>query len=143
MIDRHSDNILVKTDGTLFNIDFAYILGERIAGLDASKIAIPKKFEYLLGKKFKKFVDIVCDAFLELRRNYVQLMDYARIVFAFMNKMEDNEKYFRQAFMLHKSEEEAVQHVRMRFEKASSNVKTKLKNVLHSVAVRRTSNRMN
>ena len=30
--DRHHDNILICNDGKLFNIDFAYILGEKLSG---------------------------------------------------------------------------------------------------------------
>eukprot|EP01083_Nonionella_stella_P057600 151137_1 len=48
--DRHHDNILVRDDGTLFNIDFSHILGERLGGLDASTIAIPHKFVKVLGE---------------------------------------------------------------------------------------------
>ena len=47
-------------NGTIFNIDFAYILGEKLTGLDASKIAIDKKFVKILGdKKWNEFLELV------------------------------------------------------------------------------------
>eukprot|EP01084_Bolivina_argentea_P026842 49912_1 len=135
--DRHHDNILVRNDGTLFNIDMAYILGEKLTGLDASKIAIPTKFVKVLGnERWNKFLEIVVICFNVLRNNYVQLLDYSRIVFAFMKTTDENEKYLKQSLFIDLEEKEALKKIKALFVKAPSQIKTKMKNVIHSLAVK-------
>ena len=99
--DRHHDNILVTDDGSVFHIDFAYILGETITGLDAALIAISPNFVKALGDlNWQVFLDISVLCYKILRANYVQLLDYARVVFAFMHRAELNESYLKQSLML-------------------------------------------
>ena len=138
MRDRHHDNILVTTDGRLFNIDFAYILGEKLGGLDAAKIAIPKKFVKVLGQdKWTKFVEIAVMCYSILRRNYLELLDFSRVVFAFMNAQDENDKYIEKSLSMNLSDTEALQEIRSKLEKAPSLWKTKMKNAIHSIAVKR------
>merc|ERR1719397_1056245 len=111
--DRHHDNILVTNDGRLFNIDFAYILGEKLGGLDAAKIAIPEKFVKVLGQdKWTKFVEIAVICYSVLRRNYLELLDFSRLLFAFMNATEENDKYIEKSLSIHMEEAEALQDIR-------------------------------
>ena len=64
--DRHHDNILIEIkNSNLFHIDFAYILGEKVTGIDTSKIAIPNNFVKILGNdKWMEFIDMVCKCFI-------------------------------------------------------------------------------
>ena len=133
------DNILVCSDGRLFNIDFSHILGEKLGGfnIDAAKIAIPQKFVKVLGNDdWNKMVDIAVLCFNVLRANYVYLLDFARIAFAFMKSEEENEKYLKHSLMIDMEDNEATKKIRTLFNKAPSRASTKLKNALHSLAVR-------
>eukprot|EP00483_Globobulimina_turgida_P011626 UN11648 len=116
--DRHHDNILVCNDGTLFNIDFSHILGEKLTGLDASKIAINTKFVKVLGvDNWNKFLEIVVICFNVLRNNYVQLLDYSRIVFAFMKRNNENEKYLKESLFIDLKGKETLKKIKILFSK--------------------------
>jgi len=135
--DRHHDNILVREDGAVFHIDFAYILGETIVGLDAALIAISPNFKKALGNlNWNVFLDVSVLCYSILRANYVQLLDYARVAFAFMRRAEDNELYLKQSLMLDLTDHEASDKIRTMFTKAPGKWSTKAKNVVHKFAVK-------
>jgi len=135
--DRHHDNILMSGDGSVFHIDFAYILGETITGLDAALIAISPNFVKALGNlNWEVFLDVSVLCYSILRANYVQLLDFARVVFAFMHRAEDNELYLKQSLMLDFSDQESSEKIRTMFKKAPGKMATKMKNVVHRFAVK-------
>eukprot|EP01084_Bolivina_argentea_P027928 51914_1 len=118
---RDRDNILISIDGTLFHNGFSHILGE-----DTEKIAISNKFVEILGnEKWNQFIDVVAQCFTVLRNNYVQILDYARIVFGFMQRTDENETFLKQSLFVHvKQEMEALNAIKTIFNNAPSQIKS-------------------
>ena len=103
----------------------------------ASLIAISNKFVKALGSdNWNRFLEVAVVCYAVLRRNYVQLLDYAQIVFAFMKRSEDNEAYLKQSLMIDVEDDEALKKMKALFTKAPSRMSTKMKNIVHSLAVK-------
>jgi phosphatidylinositol-4,5-bisphosphate 3-kinase len=77
--DRHSDNIMVKSDGNLFHIDFGHFLGNkkyfRVAGQKIKRERVPfvlsPDFVHMMGGKdgvaFSRFREVCSEAYAVLR----------------------------------------------------------------------------
>ena len=133
--DRHNDNILIRSDGTIFDIDFGFILGETLTGLDASRLAVSDKFVKFLGENgWKKFISVACEAYLILREYYVELSQFVNITFDFLNKSKENEEYLKNALKIEYTRQEAERYIREKLKNSPSRWKTRLKNKVHGIA---------
>jgi len=132
--DRHNENILVQKDtGTLFHIDFGYMLGEKVS-VDTGLIAITKDLQKTMGKRWPDFVSIATKAWLILRQNSQELIDYARLSFSFIYDSNSVENYLRDILKIDEDDKNAFNFIENEISKAPNLVQTKLKNVLHNVA---------
>lgn len=132
--DRHFDNILVAADGSIFHIDFSYVLGQG-ASLETSEFAITPGFKKVLGGLWTCFVDTCESAFKVLRDNSRMVIGLADIVF---KPFPEHLKYvyprLSKALLLENTtDEEARVKVRKLINEAPGNLKTKFKNVIHGL----------
>ena len=70
---------------------------EKVAGIDTSKIAITSDLKKLLGtdSDYHNFVSMAVLAWSVLRANYEEILDYARLVFAYLYPQEEVETFLR------------------------------------------------
>merc|ERR1711920_331303 len=133
--DRHSDNILIRGDGSLFHIDYGYVLGEKLSGLDASKFAITTDLQMMMGQRgWNNFVHYCVSAFCVLRDNYKDILSFGHTALTFLewNKIEE---FLRTQLMIGANDAEVEQYIREKIEKAPKKWKTKMKNTIHSIAM--------
>ncbi|XP_060527773.1 phosphatidylinositol 4,5-bisphosphate 3-kinase catalytic subunit delta isoform [Cylas formicarius] len=146
--DRHSDNIMVKQNGQLFHIDFGHILGHFKEKFGIKRERVPfvltHDFVYVINKgqktalEFKIFQEYCEKAFLILRK-------YGNLLLSLLAMMistglpelscEKDLHYLRETLVLNKTEEEALEHFRQKFNEALSNSwKTSLNWASHNIS---------
>lgn len=135
--DRHYDNILVTDQGTIFHIDFGYMLGEKVSGVDTAKFAITSDLCKLMGSKWKEFVDISVQSWVILRENHQELLDFAKLAFSFLYPQEEVQEFLKETLLLDLSITDARTKIHKRIISAPKKIKTKMKNWVHSVAAAR------
>ncbi|XP_064211138.1 phosphatidylinositol 4,5-bisphosphate 3-kinase catalytic subunit delta isoform [Tribolium castaneum] len=146
--DRHSDNIMVKKSGQLFHIDFGHILGHFKEKFGIKRERVPfvltHDFEYVINKgqkttlEFKIFQEYCEKAFVILRKHGSLILSLCAMMISTGLPELSSEKdlnYIRDTLALSKSEEEALNHFRNKFDEALSNSwKTSLNWASHNLA---------
>merc|ERR1712228_283886 len=134
--DRHSDNILIRSsDSALFHIDYGYVFGDKLSGLDASKFAITSDLQQIMGKKgWNNFVQFCILAFFILRDNYKDILSFGHTALPFLewNKIEI---FLKKQLMIGTNDSTVEQYLREKIKKAPKKWKTKMKNTIHSIAM--------
>lgn len=92
--DRHNDNIMLKTSGHLFHIDFGKFLGDaQMFGnfkRDRTPFVLTSDMAYVINggdkpsAKFHHFVDLCCQAFNVVRKHGNLLLHLFGLVFIFV-----------------------------------------------------------
>merc|ERR1719361_2403841 len=133
--DPHYDNVLVNLEsGTIFHIDFGYMMGEKVAGVDTAKFAITKDLQKLMGPKWGEFVEISVQSWVILRENHQELLDFAKLAFAYLYPQQEVEHFLRESLLLSMNVDDGRSKIEERLLKAPNKLKTKMKNWVHSVA---------
>ncbi|KAJ3643840.1 hypothetical protein Zmor_026526 [Zophobas morio] len=146
--DRHSDNIMVKKSGQLFHIDFGHILGHFKEKFGIKRERVPfvltHDFEYVINRgqkntlEFKIFQEYCEKAFLILRKHGNLILSLCAMMISTGLPELSSEKdlnYIRDTLVLSKSEEDALNHFRSKFDEALSNSwKTSLNWASHNLA---------
>jgi len=134
--DRHFDNILIReTDCVLFHIDMNYVMGEKVTGLDANKFGITKEFYDILGKvNYEVFIDLACHAFLQLRSNHEELINFACLAFSYVVDYKVIRHHMHRRLKLQFTDEQAREWLTKKLTDAPFSSQTAVKNVIHKLA---------
>mmetsp|Transcript_10527 Transcript_10527/g.19403 ORF Transcript_10527/g.19403 Transcript_10527/m.19403 type:complete len:960 (+) Transcript_10527:2548-5427(+) len=85
--DRHLDNILIRSDGALFHIDFGYIFGHDPRSWAVGPIRLTRDMIETMGGRgspgFQKFISHCCQAYRVLRSN-------ANLILNLLHLMKDS-----------------------------------------------------
>ncbi|XP_068173009.1 phosphatidylinositol 4,5-bisphosphate 3-kinase catalytic subunit beta isoform isoform X2 [Antennarius striatus] len=147
--DRHSDNIMVRSTGQLFHIDFGHILGNFKSKFGIKRERVPfiltHDFIHVIqqGKtgyteKFDSFRQYCEDAYLILRKNgnlFITL--FALMLTAGLPELTSVKdiQYLKDSLALGKTDEEALKQFRQKFDEAlRESWTTKVNWMAHNVA---------
>ncbi|XP_072318072.1 phosphatidylinositol 4,5-bisphosphate 3-kinase catalytic subunit beta isoform [Eucyclogobius newberryi] len=147
--DRHSDNIMVRSTGQLFHIDFGHILGNFKSKFGIKRERVPfiltHDFIHVIqqGKtgyteKFGSFRQYCEEAYLVLRRNgnlFITL--FALMLTAGLPELTSVKdiQYLKDSLALGKTDEEALKQFRQKFDEAlRESWTTKVNWMAHNVA---------
>ncbi|XP_064460936.1 phosphatidylinositol 4,5-bisphosphate 3-kinase catalytic subunit beta isoform-like isoform X2 [Ornithodoros turicata] len=133
--DRHSDNIMIKSNGELFHIDYGHILGKFKEKFGIRRERVPfvltNDFVHVItyGDKHKseafcRFQEYCEEAFLILRRQGALIISlFAMMLTTGMPELtsEKDLDYLRETLVLDVSEADALQHFRAKFDEALRN----------------------
>lgn len=147
--DRHSDNIMVRSTGQLFHIDFGHILGNFKTKFRIKRERVPfiltHDFIHVIQqgktsntKKFGSFRQYCEDAYLILRKNgnlFITL--FALMLTAGLPELTSVKdiQYLKDSLALGKTDEEALKQFRQKFDEAlRESWTTKVNWMAHNVA---------
>ena len=132
--DRHSDNIMLRSDGQLFHIDFGHFLGNFKTKFGFRRERVPfvltYDFVYIIcngnenferTNEFKKFANICQVAYLELRKKAGIILNLLAMMLSTgipQLRTINDLNYVRDALALNSTEEEARAHFNMQMEEA-------------------------
>lgn len=146
--DRHSDNIMVKSDGQLFHIDFGHILGKFKEKFGIRRERVPfvltHDFVYVIKRgdndqgNFKKFRNLCESAFMAIRKRGPFIMSIFQLMLATgIPEIADESDldYLKDTLVLDLSDSEALENFRSKFKEAEKNSwKTSLNWFAHNVS---------
>nr|UIB01655.1 phosphatidylinositol-4,5-bisphosphate 3-kinase catalytic subunit alpha/beta/delta [Propylea japonica] len=146
--DRHSDNIMIKRTGQLFHVDFGHILGHFKEKFGIKRERVPfvltHDFVHVINKgakysiEFKIFQEYCEKAFLILRKHGNLILSLCAMMISTGLPELSSEKdlnYLRETLVLLKSEKDALEHFKSKFNEALSNSwKTSLNWASHNLA---------
>ncbi|KAG8193956.1 hypothetical protein JTE90_011505 [Oedothorax gibbosus] len=136
--DRHSDNIMVKTNGQLFHVDFGHILGKFKEKFGFRRERVPfvltNDFVHIITKgqnskkekspEFNRFQQHCERAFTILRRHGPLVISLFALMLSTGLPELSSERdldYLRDTLVLDRTEQEAVLHFRAKFVEAINN----------------------
>jgi len=140
--DRHNDNIMLKTDGRLFHIDFGHFLGNFKKKLGVRRERAPFVFTpamaFVLGGSnaalFREFELLCCKAYNVLRRHSNLLIT----LFSLMLQCgipeletEGDISWLRDKLLIGRTDEEASKHFVARIHEALTTWTTQLNDAVH------------
>ncbi|XP_064214165.1 phosphatidylinositol 4-phosphate 3-kinase C2 domain-containing subunit alpha isoform X1 [Tribolium castaneum] len=144
--DRHNDNIMLKTSGHLFHIDFGKFLGDaQMFGnfkRDRAPFVLTSDMAYVINggdrpsEKFHKFVDLCCQAFNIIRDN-ANLFLYLFTLMAssgICGMTPESVSYLHKALLPHMSNPEAAAYFARLIESSLKSWFTQFNFFLHNLA---------
>jgi phosphatidylinositol-4,5-bisphosphate 3-kinase len=114
--DRHSGNVLIRTDGTLFHIDMAWFLGHEYPHPAAQQpFTLTSSMIELLdgpeGRRFARFRELAVRGFMEVRKQHALLCSLLMLAvpagLRHLTRVEDV-YYLRDALAVDQSDDEAA-----------------------------------
>ena len=146
--DRHSDNILIKSNGQILHIDFGHILGKFKEKFGIKRERVPfvltNDFVHVITKgstqkdQFLKFQKYCEQAFAILRKKGSFIISLFAMMLSTgipqLSSLKDLE-YLRDTLVLDLSDNEALEHFRSKFDEALKNSwKTSVNWLAHNIA---------
>ncbi|CAI9730975.1 phosphatidylinositol 4,5-bisphosphate 3-kinase catalytic subunit beta isoform-like isoform X2 [Octopus vulgaris] len=131
--DRHNDNIMIKTNGQLFHIDFGHILGNKKKKFGVRRERVPfvltSHFVYVIkngegqNDNFQKFEENCQLAYMILRRrSHVLITLFNLMLQSGLPELSSDKdvEYLRKALALGASDQEASQQFRAKLKEAQN-----------------------
>lgn len=145
--DRHNDNIMLKTSGHMFHIDFGKFLGHaQMFGnikRDRAPFVFTSDMAYVINggdktsSRFHDFVDLCCEAYNLIRKHAHLFLNLLGLMLSSgipeLSDVDDL-KYVYDALRPHESEADATTHFTRLIESSLGSVATKLNFFIHNLA---------
>ncbi|XP_002414050.3 phosphatidylinositol 4-phosphate 3-kinase C2 domain-containing subunit alpha [Ixodes scapularis] len=144
--DRHNDNIMLKTSGHMFHIDFGKFLGDSQMFVnfkrDRAPFVLTSDMVYVINggekpsKKFQVFIDLCCQAFNIVRRNSNIFMTLFELMVTsgVPGVSTDAVNFVQKSLLLGSSEGEATAHFTRLIEESLRSRFTQLNFFIHNIA---------
>uniref|UniRef100_A0A4W4GEC9 Phosphatidylinositol-4-phosphate 3-kinase n=1 Tax=Electrophorus electricus TaxID=8005 RepID=A0A4W4GEC9_ELEEL len=145
--DRHNDNIMLKSSGHMFHIDFGKFLGHaQMFGnikRDRAPFVFTSDMAYVINggdkpsSRFHDFVDLCCEAYNLIRKHAHLFLNLLGLMLSCgipeLSNLDDL-KYVYDALRPHESEADATMHFTRLIESSLGSVATKLNFFIHNLA---------
>uniref|UniRef100_A0AAY4DZX8 Phosphatidylinositol-4-phosphate 3-kinase n=1 Tax=Denticeps clupeoides TaxID=299321 RepID=A0AAY4DZX8_9TELE len=145
--DRHNDNIMLKTSGHMFHIDFGKFLGHaQMFGnikRDRAPFVFTSDMAYVINggdkpsSRFHDFVDLCCEAYNLIRKHAHLFLNLLGLMLSSgipeLSDLDDL-KYVYDALRPHESEADATMYFTRLIESSLGSVATKLNFFIHNLA---------
>ncbi|XP_056129210.1 phosphatidylinositol 4-phosphate 3-kinase C2 domain-containing subunit beta [Lampris incognitus] len=145
--DRHNDNIMLRTSGHMFHIDFGKFLGHaQMFGnikRDRAPFVFTSDMAYVINggdkpsSRFHDFVDLCCEAYNLIRKHTHLFLNLLGLMLSCgipeLSDLEDL-KYVHDALRPHESEADATMYFTRLIESSLGSVATKLNFFIHNLA---------